>query len=244
MSLVSQTKRKLAVVKDITFETPSGRVDAYLVVPTGTVKAGLVLLHGFGPGLSRREFLSEAVALAKYGVESIVPAGSFPWQESPTGLAHDRKLVVRQVIELRRAIDLLRSQIHATRFAVVGHDFGATYAADLAGADRRARAYVVIAGTTTFPDWFAIVNPGVDTPAYRRGFVDLNPITWIQKAAPARTLFQFGRDDNFVSRSTATSFYRAAIGPKQLRFYRAGHDLNTAARTYRSRWFRAQLAIP
>ena len=244
---VGRRLRGAAVVKDVTFASARERVRAFVVLPARrTPTAGVLFLHGYAGrnAASRDQFVGEAVTLAGAGVASVLPSGFFPWLEAPSALERDRQFVTKQVIQFRRAIDLLREQVGASaRLAVVGHDFGAMYAAILAGADHRAASYVIMAGTPAFPDWFNIISPGVATTEYRSGFVPLNPITWIRSASQARVLFQFGRQDGFVSRARANAWFRAATGRKEIRFYTAGHELNSAARTYRLRWVRARLGV-
>jgi hypothetical protein len=89
-----------------------GRMSAYLVTPPGSGPfAGVVFMHWLGnPNGNRNEFVDQAVALAQRGAVSLLLQGVFPWQQDPTGYAADRLQVAGQVIELRRAIDLLLAQ--------------------------------------------------------------------------------------------------------------------------------------
>jgi len=68
-----------------------------------------------------------------------------------------------QVIDLRRALDLLAAQpgLDHDRIAFVGHDFGAMTGALLAGADKRPRWYVLMAATTSFPAWYLPGKEGI-----------------------------------------------------------------------------------
>jgi dipeptidyl aminopeptidase/acylaminoacyl peptidase len=143
--------RQGATVEDVVFTAPSGEVSAYLVRPTGrTAGAAVLFLHWYEPASdtsNRTEFLEEAVALARAGVVSLLPEQRFPWHEGPSDPVHDREAVIAQVVDLRRALDVLTAQpaIDSGRIAVVGHDYGGMYGALLAGFDGRPSAYVLMA---------------------------------------------------------------------------------------------------
>lgn len=62
---------------------------------------------------------------------------------------------IRQVIALRRAMDLLlsRSDVDKARVGFVGHDYGGMYGMMGAGVDRRARTYVYVAVVPSLNHW-------------------------------------------------------------------------------------------
>jgi pimeloyl-ACP methyl ester carboxylesterase len=76
-------------------------------------------------------------------------------QEPPTDGKADRRQVIDQTIEVRRAIDLLllQPEVDPKRVGYVGHDYGAMYGSIVAGHDKRVKAYVLIAGMGNFGDW-------------------------------------------------------------------------------------------
>ena len=143
-----------AAVHDITYAAHDpqygfpikGRMSAYLVTPSGVGSfAGVVFMHWLGqPNGNRNEFLDEAVALAPKGVVSILVQGVFPWYDSPSSYDADRVEVINQVIELRRAVDVLLSQpgVDPQRIAYVGHDYGALFGGVLSGVDHRIKTFV------------------------------------------------------------------------------------------------------
>ena len=61
---------------------------------------------------------------------SLLPPQFLPWKEAVTGdAAADRKLVVEQVVQLRRALDVLAEEgADGLRTGFVGHDYGAMLA--------------------------------------------------------------------------------------------------------------------
>ena len=67
--------------------------------------------------------------------------------------ADDYANSVRQVVELRQAMDLLLAEpgVDFARFAYVGHDFGAMYGVLMGQIDPRPTCYALMAGTLRSP---------------------------------------------------------------------------------------------
>jgi dienelactone hydrolase len=136
---------------------------------------------------------------------------------------------VQQVIELRRALDVLlaQPQIDSERVAYVGHDFGAMYGSLLAGVDHRATAFVMIAGASDFNNWmlFGVPEDQAGLDEYKAHMAELAPTRFIGHAG-APVLFQFGTIDFYTPREDIDAFYAAAAEPKQLELYQSGHAMN------------------
>jgi dienelactone hydrolase len=245
----SQTTQGGALVRDVSYAAAGRSVSAYLVSPAGAdvqVNAGILFLHMYGAGGSRDEFVDEAVALAGRGVVSLLPTGLIPWQVKPTGLKHDRKAVIAQVIELRRGLDLIAQEAPAAaaKLAFVGHDFGAMYGAMLAGVDHRLKAVVLMTPTARLEDWFSYDYGGAQQPAYVRGLADLEPIAYVGRIKPAPVLFQFSSADTFIPTSVARAVYAKASKPKSIAFYSAGHTLSAQAERARDAYLVTHLGLP
>ena len=92
--------------------------------------------------------------------------------------------------DLRRALDVLLAQpgIDRGRVAFVGHDFGAMYGVLAAAVDPRIKAFVFMAGTQSFSDWFLYGPPKLTGDA-RQKFIDelapLDPIRYLPKGEDA-----------------------------------------------------------
>lgn len=230
-----------------------GRVKAFLVVPEGEGPfAGMVYMHWYEPESatnSRNEFLDEAVELAQSGVVSVLVQGFLPWSRPPDASDYevDRAMVIHQVLELRRAVDLLasRDDVDPQRIGLVGHDFGAMYGGILAGVDPRPKTYVLMAPTGRFADWFLLFWPstGDKREEYKAGMNPIDPINYYPQADPASLYFQFGGNDTYVSESAAQEQFDAASEPKTIKIYQAEHELNDAARRDRLQWLRAELSL-
>jgi cephalosporin-C deacetylase-like acetyl esterase len=243
-----------ATIKDITYAAYSpqrGRIKSYLVKPSGKGRfAAVLFFHWYGaPKGDRTEFLDEAVALAKQGVVSLLIQGYLPWAEPFTDLEADRRRVIEQTIEVRRALDLLLSQpgVDAKRVGYVGHDYGAMYGGIVAGVDKRLKACVLVAGMGSFSDWSLKYWPATAAKgeeAYRRGMEAIDPVRFVARAAPAALMFQFANQDKYIPKATATAFYDAGSQPKQLVWYEAKHDLDIeAARNHRRDFLTRQLKL-
>jgi dienelactone hydrolase len=226
-----------AVIRDVTF-TPAGRpVKAYLVTPAAGegLHAAILYVHWLGePATTNRtQFLDEAMALASRGVVSLLVEGM--WAE-PNWYKHrvpeeDHAHAVRQVIELRRAMDLLLAQpgVDATRVALVGHDFGAMYGMIAEALDRRARTCVFMAPTPHFEDWFLFRQQPKDLVAYKAQLAPLDPVRFVPHLTPAPVFFQFANKDFYVTADEAAEFYAAAGPRKQMATYDCDHALHLPA---------------
>ncbi len=243
-------------IRDITFAGPlRPRIQAYLVAPGSDGPfAGILFGHWFepcAPNGNRTQFVDEAVDLARSGVVSLLVDMLFPWHASPSAndAGYDRNLVVQQIVELRRALDVLvaHAGVDPQRLAFVGHDFSGMYGMLLAAIDPRPKAYVLMAGTPRFADWFLKYWPsyleGEQREAYLHSMAAVDPIHSAGRAAPAAFFFQFARRDVYVPEAVALEYFAVASEPKRLEWYDAEHDMNDAARRDRVEWLGGQLGL-
>lgn len=249
----SVTQKEGVLVRDVSYAayTKDRRIQAYLVRPMGKGSfAGVLFFHWLGePNGDRSEFLNEAIALAKRGTVSLLIQGHFPWKVQPANGETDRRRVIEETIEVRRALDLLLLQhgVDRKRIGFVGHDYGAMYGSILSGIDKRVKSYVFVAGMGTFADWSLKYwkEPSASGPeTYMRLMDPVDPINYVSRAAPASLMFQFSNADKYISRTTADAYYGAASHPKQVRWYETDHAMNTdAVRKDRSDWLTRQLRL-
>lgn len=244
-----------AMVREFTFATPfHRRRAAYIVRPEGIEEPKPVILyiHWYepeAPDSNRTQFLSEAIKMAQQGCVSMLVETM--WSDRDWFIKRtqddDYQSSVEQVVELRMAIDILLQEpgIDASRFAYVGHDFGAMYGVLAGAADQRPSAYVLMAGTPRFPDWFLYYPKlgGAETKTFKQQFEPINPITLVPRLAPAPVLFQFAVRDVHVPTKRAESFFEAAADPKEILWYEAGHGLNQNAVQDRMDWLRTELRL-
>ncbi len=238
VSMVGSEMRGGVTVQDITYASAGRDIPAYLVIPAGEgAFPGAIYVHWLenSPNANRTEFLDEAVYMAQtYGVESILVNAMWAapgWYQSGRSLDTDYDDAIRQVIDLRRGLDLLMAQpnIDPSKIAYVGHDFGAMYGALLSAVDGRAKAYVFIAGASDFNQWMLFgvpdTQPGLD--AYKSKMETLAPTRFVAHTAPAAILFQFGSQDFYTPEADFLAFYDAASDPKELKVYESAHAMDS-----------------
>ena len=113
----------------------------------------------------------------------------------------------------------------------------------LAASDRRPRAWVYIAGTDRYAEWFTLgrkLEPAQRDRVFAT-FKTLDPVERIAAAAPAPILFQFANKDEFVTRAAADALVAAATSPKEVKFYDCGHEMNREAMDDRVAWLVGKL---
>jgi cephalosporin-C deacetylase-like acetyl esterase len=231
---IGAEKQGTVSVRDIRFTPVPGAepVKAYVVVPEGKGPfAGVLWVHWLGePATTNRtQFLKEAVDLAPKGMVSLLVEGmwSAPDWYGQRVPEQDYDNSVRQVIALRRAMDLLVSQpgVDKARLGYVGHDYGGMYGMMAAGVDGRARTYVYIAVAPSLNHWAFFARQPVSKSAYLRQNAVLELTDSLRQVKNASTLFQFANTDAYVSRADTQVVLAAAAEPKKRIFYDADHAM-------------------
>jgi cephalosporin-C deacetylase-like acetyl esterase len=248
----SVQERAGATVHNITYQSSDGRtVPAYLVVPKDGVKLAAILwghwLMQGSPTANRTEFLDEAVAMAPAGVVSLLidaPQArlGFVLEHKPLG-AKPSELIAEQVMDLRRAIDLLlsRPDVDAKRIAYVGHSWDARTGAILDAVDKRLVAFVFMGGpistrdnilTSDAPNLVAMRKavPAETLKAFLDTYEWADAGTYASHLGPAPALFQYALHDDFSPVKYAKQYAELSSGPKEVKFYDADHALNAQAR--------------
>jgi dienelactone hydrolase len=248
---VSSEQRGDVTVRDITFSPGPGReTKAYLIVPKGKGPyAGVLWVHWLGEEKSNRtQFLDEAVELAPKGAVSLLVDAM--WSE-PKWFGNrvpdkDYENSIRQVIELRRALDLLLSQpnVDKTRIGFVGHDYGAMYGMLMAGVEQRINTFVFIAATQSLNDWAFLGPQPKSKAAYLKQNSNLELTDSLRQVRNASKFFQFGRGDFYVSQADAAVLFAAAPEPKQRKLYDASHKMESSEIVRdRDEWLVKQLKL-
>jgi dienelactone hydrolase len=250
-------------IHDISYASPKGgRVPAYLVVPEGKGPFAAVLWgHWYwlnSDFFNRKEFLEEAVVLARVGVISLLPTGvnARPGHVNDPDELSDQQVadLVNQIVDLRRGADLLlaRKDVDPQRFAYVGHSYNATVGAFLSGMDKRCKAFVLMAGglsdeldmkTEEYKQFRQKYGPEkFDEKIAKRAWLD--PGKFVSHAAPAIVFLQYGTHDSpFLSPERARQYAANVSEPKQFKLYDAPHSLNAEARRDRLAFLSQQLKL-
>lgn len=247
-------------VQDVTFASVAGGAptQAYLVRPAGDSCpcAGVLFVHWFEPGnptSNRTQFLDEAKAFARRGTVSLL-VSTF-WSDAVRYRARrwedDFQNSIAQAKELRRGLDLLLTLpgVDHQRIGYVGHDYGAMFGAIVAAVDSRPKAFVLIAGTARFADWYLFgsasgVPKGEALEKFRKQLAWIDPVEVIGRTRAA-VLFQFGEQDRYTPRQDFVAFYLAAPENKRILTYPSDHPMDAAViRFDRDVWLAEQLGLP
>lgn len=239
-------------ITDLTFASAGGRrVHGELAAPVKAQahRPAVLFVHWLGEPATTNlsEFRNDATRLAKDGfiTLSIDAMWAQPdWFEKGRNLDTDYRDSINQVVDIRRALDVLLAQpgVDASRVAYVGHDFGAMYGAVLSGVDPRPQYYVLIAGTATFSEWYLLGKHPADTTAYQQQMSVLDPTQYLRESTAKAYLFQFANKDRYIKSDRALTLFDAAPAPKGMMVYVADHSLEVpSAHADRITWLEARL---
>jgi dienelactone hydrolase len=265
---VGREKRKGATVVDLTYASPrGGRVPAYLVVPEGRGPFAAVLFGHWmmsgSPMRNRREFLEEAVVLARAGVVSLlidapyVRPGFVLEKDEMRQAVQSAESARQQVVDFRRGLDMLlaRRDVDKKRIAYVGHSFDAHVGSILAAIEKRVGSFVLMAGA--YADEEYVFDPankdmlemrrrvGDDAVirAYFREYAWDEPAHFVGHSAPAAVFLQYGRRDKPITEAMARRDFARFAEPRRIGFYDAGHELDAVARRERVEWLAERLSL-
>lgn len=253
--VLSESRRDGVTVLDMTYRGRDGeRVPAYLVVPDGPGPFAAVVWGHWDmrdlPLGNRREFLEEAIVLARTGAIALLPDAPFnrrghvPDNSPEAGVA----LQARQVADVRRGVDLLlaRDDVDAARLAYVGHSFSAGVGAFLAGVEPRIRRLVLMTHLLHTREFLLSDAPGAVAARAKHGadFERLleeldwaDPAHYLKRTEAEGILVQLGDEDPMIPLAHALVGYRNIAAPKNLGVYpNARHALDDRAREDRMRW--------
>lgn len=264
---IGRERREGATIIDLTYASLlGGRVPAYLVVPDGQKPLAAILFgHWMMPGspfMNRKEFLEEAVVMARSGAVSLlidaplVRPGFVREKDEMRAAAQSSEVSRQQIIDFRRGIDLLTSRykLGKNRIAYVGHSYDAHVGGILSGVEKRISSFVLMAGG--FADEEYVFDP--DNPEMRklrervgdetireyfRKYAWDEPANFIGHSAPAAVFLQFGRQDKPITMKMAQRYFEMFAEPKKMEFYDAGHGLNAVARRERAEWLGVRLGL-
>lgn len=262
-------KRGKALLIDLQYagNDESDHVPAYLVLPDGdgpypAILWGHWMMDG-SPLRNRREFLDEALALARSGVVSLLidtPMVRHGYKgksikDDPLGWAEQYAEDEQQyIIDLRRGVDLLisRHQVDRHRIAYVGHSFSAHSGAILAGVDKRICCFVLMAGEfndeamvrgATSGDLLkwkqALGAEKVDQ--YLEEYAWDDPANFVGHTDGKNIFLQFASGDQVSREQAQKSLDAFSARDKKMELYDAPHALNAAARLDRDRWLQQHL---
>jgi cephalosporin-C deacetylase-like acetyl esterase len=232
-----------ALTEDVTFKGCQGNlISAYLVsplTPKHKKHPAILYVHWYEPravNSNRDEFLAEAKRMAQRGVVSLlvstfwsVPGGNYHerrWQD-------DYQNTLNQTQDLLHAVNLLGSmsnKVDTTRIAYVGHDYGATFGAIIAGIDTKIKGFALEAGTPRITAWYMYgsasgVPKGDEATQFLGSFKAIEPDVMIAKTK-AKVLLQYANDDEFITQSNAQEMQKAAPKDTVFKTYHTTHAMD------------------
>jgi dienelactone hydrolase len=226
-----------------------GRVTGYLVLPpVKGRKPAVIYMHGSGG--NRTQFLAPAGWMASRGVVAMTldsPEARAPQEIKPglEGVRQQRALTVQAIVELRRAVDLLRSRpdVDPKRIAFVGWSYGARIGALLAGVEHRITSFDLYSGGAVPPSEYARVAPKNLRAPIAAILATIDPLHYVAKASPSAVFFQDGTKDKTVPHKALAGLYAAASKPKSIRWYNQGHEPTRQAYIDGIAWLSQRLGL-
>ncbi|HEX3267425.1 MAG TPA: hypothetical protein VHQ98_05540 [Gaiellaceae bacterium] len=238
-------------IHDVSYTAGRDRIAAFLVLPPSGGKRLPAVIYVHGSGGDRKQLVVPATWLASRHTVGLVitapsatapaPAGGSPNAE----LRRQARLEERDVIAVRRGIDLLRGRadVDPSRIGYVGWSAGARTGAIVAGVEPRLRTVVLMSGGATPISSYAARAPASLRPAIRRYLGAVDPLRYVPRATGSALLLQDGRRDQIVPRSALDALAHAAPSGTSVRWYDADHGLNAKAYHDQLVWLAQKLQL-
>jgi poly(3-hydroxybutyrate) depolymerase len=237
-------------IRDVSFASPKrGRVSGFVILPPGPGRhPAVIYVHGSGG--TRADFLLQASWMAARGAVGLTLDSPFDRATGPettglAGLAQERDLNVQNIVELRRAVDVLQSRpdVDPRRIGYLGYSAGAKAGAILAGVDHRVKAFDLMSGGALPVRLYVEQAPRALRGRIRRLLDPVDPLRYVGHAAPSALFFQDGLRDRIVPHAALVNLSRSGSRPKRVRWYAAGHPLNRRAYHDQLVWLAARLGL-
>ena len=237
-------------IHDVSYRSGRDRVAAFLVLPPsgGERRPAVIWVHGSGG--DRKQLVVPATWLAARHAIGLVITSPSATAPAPTGgspvsqLHRQTRLEERDVIAVRRGVDLLRSRkdVDPSRIGYVGWSAGARTGAIAAGVEPRLRTVVLMSGGATPVSSYAARAPASLRPAIRRYLRAVDPLRYVPRAT-STLLLQDGQRDQIVPRSALEALAHAAPTGTVVRWYDADHGLNAKAYRDQLTWLAQKLEL-
>ncbi len=245
-------KKYPIAIDDVSYRSGKDRVPGFLLLPPANGKRkrpAVIYLHGSSG--DRSTLVVPATWMAGRGAVGLTitapsataptPGGGSPTTE----LKRDVALEERDVVAVRRAVDLLRSRpdVDPNRIGFVGWSAGARTGAILAGVEPRLRTLVLMSGGAVPIQVYTRRAPKQIKKAVGHYLHIVDPLRYLRDGRGPALLLQDGRNDQEVPRSALASFASAAPTGATIRWYNADHPLNAAAYRDQLKWLAQKLGV-
>jgi dienelactone hydrolase len=237
-------------VDDVSYTSGHDRISAFLVLAPGAKGRRPAVIYLHGAGGDRQELLVPStwvaarggVALAITAPSSVIPS---PAGRGAAFVRYQGDTQRRDVLAVRRAIDLLsqRKDVDPDRIGFVGWSSGSHTGGILAGVEPRLRAIVLMSGGVAPVSEYLADAPAALRPSIRKYLAPVDPLRYLPKARASSLFLQDGRKDLTVPRPALLTFANAAPPGTRLRWYAAGHGLNSRAYRDQIAWLADRLGL-
>jgi dienelactone hydrolase len=229
VSVTEATSADEVQVEQLTFAHPLGGepVAAHRLVPARRRGPLAVVGYGHGGGVGAVQFLDEARRVALAGAVVVLP--EIPFTGFTGDTARDEDMFRHAVVAARRALDVAAATPGAdpARCAYLGHSWGATLAALLAGVEPRLAAVVMMATggrLSSFARPQAAQQPG--PRSYLDAMARYDAVNYVAGGGRRQLFLQTGTRDPRLPAAEVREFLAAMDGRKMHRAYDAGHDVD------------------
>jgi dienelactone hydrolase len=237
-------------VHDISYDSRGDTVEAFLAVPPGG-GAWPAVVYVHGAGSTRDSMIGPALWLAGRGAVTLAITAPSSAAEPPAGLTAldrlewERSLEIRDVVAVRRAVDLLRERadVDPDRLGYVGWSAGARAGAILSGVEQRLKAFVLISGGSAPVSDFVKAAPPELKAGVEQTMSSIDPLRYIARARPGSILLQDGRRDRVIPRKALEALIAAAPDGSEVHWYDADHALGPVAYSDHMQWLADRLKI-
>ena len=232
------------VLFDFGLDGDDERIPALLLRPESEAQVpGVLLLHGYS---SHKEQMANTVGqvLLRHGIATLAidlplhgeraAAGNGVNQQAtrnPLQLASTWKLAQRE-IALSLEYLAAHSGVDRARIGLIGYSMGSFLGVQAAATSRHVKALVLASGG----------DLPTGTPFERIIRMVADPLRAVRKFDGKPLLMVHGRNDRTVTAEQAQRLFDAALEPKELRWWNAGHYLPEAAIDDAATWLERQFA--
>ena len=244
----TSSRAQHVAIHDVAFKSDGRLIDGFLLLPRSAGRhPAVVFVHGSGG--DRSELLTKAELLARRGIVALTitePSTSYPPTRGSTPGASLRRVEaaeVRDVVAVRRAVDVLRSlpQVDPGRIGYLGWSAGAKTGIYVGASDSRLKALALLSAGAAPVSLYVAASPPPYRPLVRRVLTEIDPIRWVRRARPGSLLLEDGRQDKVVPGFALREIARAAPRGTTVRLYDAPHELNAAAYKDAFDWLQRRL---
>ena len=223
-------------IDDVSFRSGRLVIEGYLVQPrSGGRRPAVVLVHGSGG--DRSELLEKAKLLAERGVVALTitePSTSNPPARAATTaetLKRVEAVQVRDVVAIRRAVDLLQSlpRVDPKRIGYLGWSAGARAGTFVGASEPRVKALALLSAGAAPVKTYVALSPDPVRRVVQTVLTRIDPIRYVARARPGSLLLEDGRKDAVVPSAGLMNIVRAAPRGTTVRWYDAPHELNDEA---------------